>query len=207
MKKVLLLVSFLAVMFSCADASKKKDKEVTNEVETALIALADFEEKAGEFIGKEVQVEGIVDHVCKHGGKKILLVNDDADVHVDSETRFDDALVGSEITVTGIVTEFRVDEAYLLKKEEDHIQNHKEGTDSEDVYNEKMEHLQAYRDLMKEENADHLSYYSMDYVSHEVIKEGEKKHDEEEHGKEEHGKEEHGEENHSEEGAEEKTAE
>lgn len=185
MKKVLLIVSFLAVVISCADASKKKDKEVTNEVETNLIVLADFDEKAGDFIGKEVQVQGIVDHVCKHGGKKILLVNDDADVHVESETRFDDDLMGSEITVKGIVTEFRVDEAYLLKKEEDHIQSHKEGADSEEAYNEKMEHLQAYRDLMKEEEVDHLSYYSMDYVSHEVIKEGEEKHTEEEHGEEE----------------------
>ena len=175
MKKVLLLVSFLAVMFSCADASKKKDKDATNEGETNLIALADFDEKAGEFLGKEVQVQGIVDHVCKHGGKKILLVNDDADIHVESETRFDDDLMGSEITVKGIVTEFRVDEAFLLKKEEDNIQSHKEGADSEEAYKEKMAHLQEYRDLMKEENTDHLSYYSMDYVSHEVIKEGEKK--------------------------------
>ena len=172
MKKILVVISFLAIIFSCADASKKKDKEIT---ENPQIALADFDTKAGEFIAKEVQVEGIVDHVCKHGGKKILLVNDDADIHIESESRFDDALVGSEITVTGIVTEFRVDEAYLLKKEEDHIQNHKEGTDSEDVYKEKMEHLQAYRDLMKEENTDHLSYYSLDYVSHEVIKEDENK--------------------------------
>ncbi len=185
MKKVLILVSFLAVMFSCADASKKKDKEDTKEVETNLIALADFDEKAGEFIGKEVQVQGIVDHVCKHGGKKILLVNDAADVHVESDTRFDDDLMGSEITVKGIVTEFRVDEAFLLKKEEDHIQSHKEGADSEEAYEEKMAHLQEYRDLMKEEGVDHLSYYSMDYVSHEVIKEGEEKHEEEDHAKEE----------------------
>lgn len=175
MKKILVVISFLAIVFSCADASKKKDKEVTDVKEIQMIALADFDEKAGEWLAKEVQVKGIVDHVCKHGGKKILLVNDDADVHVESETRFDDALMGSEINVNGIVTEFRVDEAYLLQKEEDHIQSHKEGADSKEVYDQKMEHLQAYRDLMKEENTDHLSYYSLDYVSHEVIKEGEKK--------------------------------
>lgn len=174
MKKVLLVVSFLAVIFSCADASKKKDKEAVDVNDIPMIALADFEEKAGEWVAKEVQVQGIVDHVCKHGGKKILLVNDDADIHVESETRFDDSLMGSEITVKGIVTEFRVDEAYLLQKEEDHIQSHKEGADSKEVYDQKMEHLQAYRDLMKEEGVEHLSYYSLDYVSHEIIKEGEK---------------------------------
>jgi len=176
MNKALIIISFLAIIFSCADASKKKDKEATDIAEITeipIIALADFDEKAGDWLAKEVQVKGIVDHVCKHGGKKILLVNDDADVHVDSETRFDDDLTGSEIRVNGMVTEFRVDEAYLLQKEEDHIQSHKEGADSDDVYKEKMEHLQAYRDLMKEEGVDHLSYYSLDYVSHEVVKEEE----------------------------------
>ena len=180
MNKFLLILSIATLTFSCADGTKKTNKTVTdnsvveeNSIEKPLIALADFDSKAGQWVNKEIQVEGIVDHVCKHGGKKILLVNDEGDVHIESETRFDDALVGSEITVNGVVTEFIVDEAYLLKKEEDHIQNHKEGTDSKDVYDEKMKHLQDYRDEMKEANVDHLSFYSLDYLSHEVLKEGE----------------------------------
>jgi hypothetical protein len=167
--KNLLVISFIAVVFSCADTSKKKDAAAAEMNEIPMIALADFDETGGEWLGKEIQVMGIVDHVCKHGGKKILLVNDDAEVHVNSEERFDDALVGNEITVNGIVTEFRVDEAYLLQKEEDHIQSHKDGTDSEDAYKEKMDHLQAYRDLMKEEGTDHISYYSLDYLTHKVV--------------------------------------
>lgn len=175
MKNFLISIGVMVLVFSCADATKQKDKENKEAVEVSekpLIALADFDSKAGEFVGKEVQVKGIVDHVCKHGGKKILLVNDKGDVHIESETRFDDALVGDEILVDGVVTEFRVDEAYLLKKEEDHIQSHKEGKDSNEAYEEKMEHLQAYRDQMKEENVDHLSFYSLDYVSHKVESEG-----------------------------------
>ncbi len=175
MKKFILIFGIIALTISCADATKKTDEiatdntEVTEKsIEKPLIALADFDSKAGEWVAKEVQVKGIVDHVCKHGGKKILLVNDEGDVHIESETRFDDALVGSEITVNGVVTEFRVDEAYLLQKEEDHIQNHKEGTDSKDVYDEKMQHLQDYRDEMKEANVNHLSFYSLDYISHKV---------------------------------------
>ncbi len=42
--------------------------------------------------------------MCKHGGKKLLLVNDKGDVHVESETRFDDALVGDEVTFKGKLT-------------------------------------------------------------------------------------------------------
>jgi thioredoxin-related protein len=178
MKKFILILSVFALTISCADSTKKTDKITTDNKEKSgvsaekpLLALADFDSKAGEWIDKEVQVKGIVDHVCKHGGKKILLVNDDGDVHVQSEERFDDKLVGSEITVTGVVKEFRVDEAYCLQKEEDHQQNHKEGTDSDEMYAKKMKQITFFRDSMKAIGKDHLSFYSLDYVSHKVDKE------------------------------------
>jgi hypothetical protein len=131
-----------------------------------------------------VKVSGIVDHVCKHGGKKLLLVNDKADVHVESEERFDDALVGSEILVTGIVKEFRVDEAYCLQKEEDHQQSHKDGTDSDEMYAKKMEQITFFRDSMKAAKVDHLSFYSLDYISHKVEKEAEEATEEKQENKE-----------------------
>ena len=177
MKKIVLIISLVALFSSCEDTSKKKQKEV---VELPTLALADFDANAGEFLDKEIQVKGIVDHVCKHGGKKLLLVNDEGDVHVESEARFDDAMVGDEVAINGIVTEFRVDEAYLLKKEEDNLQSHKDGTDSKDVYDQKMEKLQYFRDSMKVAKVDHLSYYSLDYVSHKVLTKGEPKKKEEE---------------------------
>ena len=177
MKKIVLIISMAALFISCDDTSKKKDKEVAK---IPTLSLAEFDAKAGEFLDKEIQVKGIVDHVCKHGGKKLLLVDEEGDVHVESESRFDDAMVGDEVTINGIVTEFRVDESYLLKKEEDNLQSHKEGTDSKDVYDQKMEKLQYFRDSMKVTKVDHLSYYSMDYVSHEVLTKGEKEKEEEE---------------------------
>ena len=175
MKKIVIVLSILTLSMSCAENTKKeKNSEVdkTEVTETAVekpvLALADFDAKAGNFVNKEIKVNGIVDHVCKHGGKKLLLVNDAGDVHVDSETRFDDAMIGDEISLTGIVKEFKVDEAYCLQKEEDHLQNHKEGTDSDEVYAKKMEQINIYRDSMKTAGVDHLSFYSLDYVSHKV---------------------------------------
>lgn len=190
MKKLLIIVSFFALLLSCADGAKKKDADAAKDTEitseTPMLALSEFDAKAGDFIDKEVQVKGIVDHVCKHGGKKILLVNDNGDVHVESEKRFDDSMVGDEITLNGVVSEFRVDEAYILKKEEDHLQNHKEGTDSKEMYDKKMKQLTFYRDSMKTAKVDHISYYSLDYISHKVDKEGEKKEEEKDHDEEDH---------------------
>ncbi|RLD26941.1 MAG: hypothetical protein DRI54_01910, partial [Bacteroidetes bacterium] len=165
MKKVAMLFILSAFLIACSNKTDNVEENATTEaVEYQLtqLELADFDASAGEFVDKEVKVLGIVDHVCKHGGKKLFLVNDDGEVHVESDDRFDDELIGSEVMVTGIVREFRVDEGYCLQKEEDNIKNHTEGVDNQDEYEEKMAHIQEYRDEMTEKGVDHLSFYSLE---------------------------------------------
>lgn len=172
MKNLLLIIIISILTFSCKSDKKSEiqNKEETIEIlDTPKISLAEFDTKAGEFIGKEIEVTGIVDHVCKHGGKKILLVTDEGDAHVIADERFDEALMGSEIKVVGVVLEERIDEAYLLKMEEDNIKSHSEGASSEEQFNNKQKHLQQYRDKMKKEGINHISNYSLQYVSHTNI--------------------------------------
>ena len=94
---------------SCKTETKKAENNatITTEefIESPQLTLGEFDIKAKDFINKEVKVTGIVDHVCKHGGKKILLVTDDGDVHINSEERFEETLKGSEISVTGVVNQ------------------------------------------------------------------------------------------------------
>jgi hypothetical protein len=163
----------VAIFAACTENPKTSDVAAeanTVTIEVPTIKVGEFDGIAGKYVDKEVKVKGIVDHVCRHGGKRILLVDDDSDLHIDSETRFDDELMGSEIVVTGIVREFRVDEAYCLKMEEDNIQSHKEGGDDES-FEHKNEQIQFFRDSMKVAETDHLSFYSLDYVSHEELEE------------------------------------
>ncbi|MCB2221262.1 MAG: hypothetical protein KQI35_12765 [Bacteroidetes bacterium] len=174
-KKFLFMMALAAFFTSCGGGAGT-DENVQDETtsmeatqnEVPMIAIGEFDSKAGEFVDQEIMVEGIVDHVCKHGGKKLFLVSDEGDLHVDSDTRFDEALTGSDIKVKGIVREFRVDEAYCLKMEEDNIQSHKKGETDEDLYEMKMAQIKEYRDSMAAAGVDHLSFYSVEYVSHEV---------------------------------------
>ena len=170
MKKLLLVIAISTLVFSCkTDTKKVEEAKETTQIktfETPILALGEFDSQAGKFVAQEVKVTGIVDHVCKHGGKKILLVTDDGDAHVFSEERFDEALMGSEITVTGVVLEERIDEAYLLKMEEDNIKSHSEGQSNQEQFDNKKKHVQEYRNQMKTDNVDHISNYSLQYVSH-----------------------------------------
>lgn len=169
MKKIFLSLSMIALFVSCGNnpqSENKADDLGTNDL--PALSLADFDTEAAKWVDQEVTITGIADHVCKHGGKRLFLVDDFGDVHIDGEERFDDALTGSEIVVKGIVKEFRVDEAYCLKMEEDHIQKHKEGLDSDDIYAQKLEQLKTYRDSMQAAGVDHLSFYTIDYISHTI---------------------------------------
>ena len=171
MKKIVFVLVMALAVISCKTDDKKAGaaNKTAETAEIPFLALGEFDAKAGEFLNKEVKVKGIVDHVCKHSGKKVFLVTDKGDVHINGEERFDEALTGNEITFTGIVVEERIDEAYCLKMEEDNIKSHSEGATNNELFETKKKNIQAYRDQMKAENTDHISLYTLKYVSHSVV--------------------------------------
>ena len=173
MKKLSLILVLILALAACKNEDKKVEDIATETtevtVETPFLAIAEFDTKAGDFVSKEIKIKGIVDHVCKHGGKKLLLVTDEAKVHVVSDERFDEALIGSEIDLNGVVLEEVIDEAYCLKMEEDNIKSHSEGQSNDEQFEAKKQHVQEYRDYMKENNTDHISNYSLQYVSHSEL--------------------------------------
>jgi hypothetical protein len=169
MKKIVII----ALAFVAFTACKTEVKNQENQVEVTEIpelAMGEFESKAGAFVDKEIKIKGIVDHVCKHSGKKLLVVTDDGQVHVVSDVRFDDSLAGSEIMLTGVVVEDRIDESTCLQMEEDNIKSHTEGASNDQMFENKKKHIQQYRDRMQAENLDYISEFSLKYVSHEETK-------------------------------------
>jgi len=172
MKKVLTAVVIFSLFVACQTNEKSNENAQKNTTEnkavqktTPQIALADFDSLASRYVGKEIKVKGIVDHICKHGGKKLFLVDDNANLHVEADSRFDESLAGSEVIVTGIVKEFRVDEAYCLKMDEDNIKSHSEGKTNDKLFEQKKKQIAFYRDSMEKAGTDHLSFYSLEFVS------------------------------------------
>ncbi len=173
MKRIALLLGIASLLFACnpSETSKKQENTELKEPTVTFIALKDLQAKGTEYLDKEIETQGIVDHVCKHGGKKILLVADGADVHVFNNERFDENLATQEIKVRGTVKEDRIDEAYLLKLEEDAINSHSEGADNEERQERIINFVNTMRDSLKNAQVDHFSEYYLEYISHEEIKE------------------------------------
>jgi len=181
-KKLLpLLFIGLIVAFSCNQGPKESAEEVI--ADTVLLTVATFDTAAPYYVDQPVWIEGTVYHTCKHGGKRMFLVDNNDSVMVEVTTgpdivMFDEALVGSRLQVLGILKEERIDEKYLneweaevLAPEENHEAGLHEGTKGhEDQPREaKLEQINALREQIKESGSDHLSFYSIEAVSFEEI--------------------------------------
>ena len=124
----LIIVIFISALFiSCGNiGSQKKDQAIVetenNVVEPIIITVAEFGDKAGELVGKLVAIEGTVDHVCAHGGKRMFIVDEGTDGRVKIVTgedmpSFNTDMEGSEIKILGKVEELIINEEYLTNWE------------------------------------------------------------------------------------------
>ena len=121
MKKTnLLLLAFISIMAFASCTNNKKTSEATTDQNPAtvdqILAMAEQE------IDNTIVVEGLCTHICSHGGKKLFLMGDDDSktIRVESNDEigaFKSECTNSIVQVKGILKEERIDEAYLVKWE------------------------------------------------------------------------------------------
>lgn len=122
---ICIAVATIALTTSCGNAAKKsstsqattKTENLTAEVYNIDKLLTDAE----SLTDKEIVMEGICTHICKHGGRKIFLMGSDDTKTIRIESgkvgKFDQSCVNSIVNVTGILREERIDETYLINWE------------------------------------------------------------------------------------------
>ena len=109
--KKLAFVSLLALVLLSATTlfaqDEPKAKAAVSQTVTA-VTPEKFQDFAAENIGKEVEIEGMVIHVCKHGGKKMFIIGEDPEMRVkitasDKIGEFKPELEGSTVHVMGVI--------------------------------------------------------------------------------------------------------
>jgi len=101
-KQIFAVLIFAAILSSCGNTGKTSEEAVN-------VEFASLIENADSFDGKNVILTGKVVHVCEHSGKKMFIVGENPDIRLqiaaDEETpKFEMALLGTEITVEGLLT-------------------------------------------------------------------------------------------------------
>lgn len=183
------LIALLFITVSCENSSQKASNTETEATEVEVVTpvdLADFSSKAGDLVGKQIELYGMIDHVCKHGGQKMFLVNEDGEVRVkivtgENMAAFNTELEGESVNVIGIVDELRIDEEYLKeweleiseglegdegdKGEKVHMGEHQ---GSESGENPELAQINDYRTKIAESGKDYISFFSVICVDYEV---------------------------------------
>jgi len=125
-KLMLSATAFLLLLagVGCGNRTTKAESAVAA-AEAAVgeaLQIDDLLAGADSLAGKEVWIEGVCTHACKHGARKIFLMGSDDTQTIRVESgklgKFDPQCVGSIVRVKGILREQRVDEDYLRSWEE-----------------------------------------------------------------------------------------
>lgn len=180
MKKfyVLLLGAFLLVACS-TETPQKANAELT---------VAQINANTSAYVGQTVSITGTVNHVCRHGGKRLFVMGENSQesfkVEAGTVGSFDVALEGSEIRVTGVVQELKVDKAYLdnWEKEvcateaENEAIKHAGGNNTSEAHAEQemaenptLQNINSLRQELTESNKEYLSFYHLEATSFEEI--------------------------------------
>lgn len=191
MKSVLgvaVLAVIIAMGTACSSDKTKKDKVESTQQTEAVYQIDDVLQNAPDLLDKEVELEGVCTHICKHGGRKIFLMGSD-DKHTlriegGSVGSFDQKCVNSIVKVSGKLVETRIDEAYLAAWEEKEKsrtgEKHGEGeagcsTEKKargETANSAMDRIAQFRNRINEEKAktgkDYLSFYHMEASAYSI---------------------------------------
>ena len=171
------LMAALVTTTSCGNSNKQSQSEKTELAAPAALSVDNLLAHADSLANREVTIEGICTHTCKHGATKIFLMGSD-----DTKTiRVEAGPLGS---FDGTLKEQRVDEAYLqnweskLKAQTE--KSHGEtaaGCDSEkkargETANTPEARIADFRAKIAERKAatgkDYLSFYYMEASSYEI---------------------------------------
>lgn len=166
MYRTMILVVAVALFTACNSETKK----TTTDDEIRAVTLEELSTSATDLQNSMVEVTGMVDHVCKHGGQKMFLSNKTGDTRLlirvsQSIPEFDVALEGSNVKVTGKLV------ATMIEEEDDH---HEEEHDAKASDGEKSDE-DCETDTVVEEGTDACTAnitYHIEAVSYsEVIDE------------------------------------
>jgi hypothetical protein len=164
----------LSLVFACNEKSGNTGSSAENseaEVVETIVLVDDLMQDPDAYVGKVIELEGLVTHVCKHSGKRLHLTSAATNKMVRVEatgdiTQFERELEGSDVRIMGLVQKQVIDEDYLAKwenemaiKGEDH--DHSEGE-------EESEQINNMRKRLEESGQDQLVSYWVDGTSFEV---------------------------------------
>lgn len=163
MRKAISILTFAVVLLSITACNQNSKQNNKTEKIASYLSVEDLLQKAEELSGKTIHVSGIIDHVCKHGGKrfKILSSNGSQELKIELGEDFDimDANVAGNLAkVIGKLTPVKMD-AELVKAWEEKVRENHKGEENTDHFKMEIAEIQEiHRQLVAGEIPFYTSY-------------------------------------------------
>jgi hypothetical protein len=156
MKKAILFlgIALSIIIFGCNSPIKSNGKQSITTEETLSVVenpavyetVESLLEKAEGLSGKTVNVSGVIDHVCKHGGKRFKILSSDGAIELKIELgeKFNEvhaSVVGNTAKVTGVLTPIKYD-AKMVKAWEEKMKDGHKGEENTKHYKEELSEIQ-----------------------------------------------------------------
>lgn len=122
MNKNIILWAITAIIAFVATGCSSKSANETAETEAITVDTILANPEA--FVGQTVTIEGVVSHLCKHGGRKAFLLGSDdntmirCDATAEMGNVFPQETIHQPLRVTGVVMESRLDEQAIRELEQ-----------------------------------------------------------------------------------------
>lgn len=169
MKKLLFILTVcLLVAVSCTNKGQTQESEsnVVYDADT-LLSIAETN------IDNPITITGYVTHTCQHSGRRCFVTGEDQKHSVRIEATgdivsFDKELVGSKLTINGILRERRLTQTEIADMEVNLNEQIKEDGMTE-TCTEELANLTEMKEWMEAKGKDFYSIYYIDGLSYEKI--------------------------------------
>ncbi len=184
--RLAMLATVALAMVACtSNGSSEND----NAEQAEALQVDDVLEQAESLVGDTITLEGVCTHTCKHGARKIFLMGSDDTKTIRIEAgdfgAFKPECVNHLVTVTGVLVEDRIDEAYLQAWEaqvataggEQHGESKTAGCDTEKKARKETAsttegRIKDFRDKIAAQMAaggkDYIAFYHVEAVSYSI---------------------------------------
>ena len=173
-KLVLMLVIALSLgLYSCGSENQKDSPEQT---EDKVFSISDFDNEAENYVGKEIKLKGIVDHVCSHSGRRLKLTDEKGEITIRVDAteelgNFDKEITGQIAIVTGIVKMEKYEGSQILAMEEAKNDELTEEEINSVHHQTELKEIIRAKKWMKDNNKDYYPNYALEGIAIETVTE------------------------------------
>lgn len=125
MKKLFIILSIASLFTACNNAPE--NQEESSKSNAISLSIDEFVMDSDSFLDQEITVNGLVTHVCKHGGQKLFIAGTEEGVSLRIEvgegiSEFAIDMEGSDASFTGIIK--LMDDEFIAEAIAEHEDHH-----------------------------------------------------------------------------------